>query len=110
VTARSFGGVELTRAAPARAPGPLDDRLYDLVESRFRRVIESEPTYATQLGIHAWDHELPDPSRERVLADIERDRAHVAAIEALDPAELSQEARFERELELHHVRLRVFRA
>jgi len=72
VTARSLGGVELTRAAPATVPGPLDDRLYDLVESRFRRVVESEPTYATLLGIHAWDEHLPDPSRERVLGDIER--------------------------------------
>jgi uncharacterized protein (DUF885 family) len=110
VTARSFGGVELTRAAQASVPGPLDDRFYDLVESRFRRVVESEPTYATLLGIHAWDEHLPDPSRERVLADIERDRAHVAAIEALDLAGLSPEARFERELELHHVRLAVYRA
>jgi uncharacterized protein (DUF885 family) len=109
VTARAFGGVELTRAAPAPVPGPLDDQLYDLVESRFRRVVESEPTYATLLGIHAWDEQLADQSRERVLADIERDRAHVAAVEALDSAGLSPEARFERELELHHVRLRIYR-
>jgi uncharacterized protein (DUF885 family) len=110
VTARAFGSVELTRAAAAALPGPLDDRLYDLVESRFRRVVESEPTWATQLGIHEWDHRLADPSRERVLADIERDRAHVAAVEALDAAGLSPEARFERELELHHVHLRIYRA
>jgi uncharacterized protein (DUF885 family) len=110
VTTRIFGGVELTRADPAPAPGPLDDRLYDLVEARFRRVVESEPTWATQLGIHAWDDRLADPSRERVLADIERDRGHVGAIEALDGAGLSPEARFERELELHHVRLRIYRA
>jgi uncharacterized protein (DUF885 family) len=107
---RSFGGVELTRATPAVRPGPLDDRFYDLVESRFRRVVESEPTMATYLGIHAWDDRLADPSRERVLGDIELDRAHAAAVEAIDPAGLSPEARFERELELHHVRLSVFRA
>jgi len=110
VSARTFGGVELTRAAPAASPGPLDDRLYDLVESRFRRVVEAEPTWATQLGIHAWDERLADPSRERVLGDIERDRQHIGEIEALDAAGLSPEARFERELELHHVRLRVYRA
>ena len=110
MTPRSFGGVELTRATPAAIPGPLDDRLYDLVESRFRRVVESEPTLATLLGIHAWDHELADPSRERVLADIQRDKAHVASLEGFDPAGLSPEARFERELELHHVRLAIYRA
>ena len=88
MTARSFGGIELSRAAPAPAPGPLDDRLYDLVEARFRNVAESEPTWATQLGIHAWDDRLPDPSRERLLGDVERDKAHLAAIEALDDAGL----------------------
>jgi uncharacterized protein (DUF885 family) len=98
MTARTFGGIELTRAAPAAVPGPLDDRLYDLVESRFRRVVESEPTYATYLGIHAWDDRLADATRERVLADIERDKAHLAAVEALDPQCLSAEAGFERDL------------
>jgi uncharacterized protein (DUF885 family) len=110
VISRSFGGVELTRAAPAAAPGPLDEQLYELVESRFRSVAESEPAWATQLGIHAWDDRLADPSRERLLGFIERDKAHLAAVARLDVAGLSPEARFERELELHHVGLRVFRA
>ena len=90
-------------------PGPLDDRLYDLVETRFRRRVEQEPTWATYLGIHAWDDRLADGTRDRLLDDIEADHAHVAALEAIDPAELSAEARFERELELHHIRLRLFR-
>ena len=106
---RTFGGVELSRAPAAATPGPLDDALYDLVERRFRRVVEEEPAWATYLGIHAWDDRLPDPSRERILDDVEQDRVHVGALEAMDPARLSQEARFERDLELHHVRLRIFR-
>ena len=110
MTDRTFGGVELTRANSSPAPGPLDDALYDLVETRFRRRVADEPTWATYLGIHAWDDRLPDPSRERMLDDIAKDHAHVAALEAMDPAGLSAEARFERELELHHVRLRIFRA
>jgi len=110
VSARSFCGVELPRAAPAATPGPLDDRFYDLVESRFRRVVEEEPTWATQLGIHAWDDRLADPSRDRILDDIGRDKRHLAEIEGLDADRLSAEARFERELELHHVRLRIYRA
>jgi uncharacterized protein (DUF885 family) len=107
---RSFGGVQLTRAAAAADPGPLDDRLYDLVEARFRRRVQDEPTWATYLGIHAWDDRLADTSRERMLDDIAADRAYVATLEALDAAALSPEARFELELELHHVRLRLVRA
>jgi uncharacterized protein (DUF885 family) len=110
MTDRTFGGVELSRAPAAATPGPLDETLSDLVEARFRRVVEEEPTWATYLGIHEWDDRLPDPSRDRILGDVEKDREHVATLEALDPAGLSPEARFERDLELHHVRLRIFRA
>jgi len=78
VSDRSFGGVELSRAPASASPGPLDDALYDLIEARFRRVVEEEPTWATYLGIHAWDDRLPDPSRERILGDVAEDRAHPA--------------------------------
>jgi len=106
---RSFGGVELTRAPAAASPGRLDDALYDLVEARFRRRVEEEPAWATYLGIHAWDDRLADGSRDRLLHDAEADRAHLAALERLDTDGLSAPARFERDLELHHVRLRIFR-
>ena len=110
MASRSFGGIELTRAAAAATPGPLDDLLYALVESRFRRVVEDQPTYATHLGIHAWDDQLADSTRERYLDEIAADRRHLAAVEAIDADGLSAEARFERDLELHHVRLSLFRA
>ncbi|MEO8274501.1 MAG: DUF885 domain-containing protein, partial [Chloroflexota bacterium] len=107
---RSFGGVALTRATPALIPGPLDDQLYDLVETRFRRVVTEQPTMATYLGIHTWDDQMGDPSRDHMLADIDANRAHLAAIKAIDAAGLSPEARFERDLEAHHVALTVYRA
>ena len=40
--------------------------------------------------------------------EIAADKVHLAAIEALDPAGLSGAARFERDLELHNVRLGLF--
>ncbi|NJD26863.1 MAG: DUF885 domain-containing protein [Chloroflexi bacterium] len=110
MTDRHFAGVELTRPSPAPDADPLDGAFYDLVESHFREVVEADPAQATYYGIHAWDDRLDDPSRERTLADIERDRRHLAAVEAIDPAELSAAARFERDLELHHLRLSLFRA
>ena len=105
-----LGGIRLSRPEPASEPGPLDDRFYDLVEAHFRAKIERNPVGATYLGIHAWDDQLPDGSREHVLAEIEADRRQLAAVEALDPAGLSPEANFERDLERHHLRLALFDA
>jgi uncharacterized protein (DUF885 family) len=103
-------GVDLPRPEPAPDAGLLDDRLYDLVEARVRRLIADNPVMATDLGIHTEDHRLGDASRDAVLAEIAADRAHLAAVEALDPDELSHAARFERDLELHNLRLSLFEA
>jgi uncharacterized protein (DUF885 family) len=102
--------VALSRPGPAPLPGPLDERFYDLVEARFRRVVEHDPSTATNYGIHRWDDRLGDGSREAMLGEIAADRGHLAAIAAIDPAGLSPEARFERDLELHHLRESLFRA
>ena len=102
--------MDLPRPAPAPDAGPLDARLYDLVEARVRRLTADNPILATSLGIHEHDHLLGDPTRDAVTAEIAADRAHLAAVEALDPAGLSPEVRFERDLELHNVRLGLFEA
>jgi uncharacterized protein (DUF885 family) len=103
-----LGGIVLPRPAAAVDAGPLDERLYDLVEARFRRLVQAEPITASFLGIHAQDGHLGDPSRDTVLGELAADREHLAAIEALDPAGLSASARFERDLEIHNVRRAIF--
>jgi uncharacterized protein (DUF885 family) len=92
----------------ATEPGPLDDRFYDLVESRFRRLMRDNPVAATYYGIHDYDDQLGDGGRETLLAEIAADREHVAEIEAIDDAALSPTARFERDLELHNTRRSIF--
>ncbi|MEO8463577.1 MAG: DUF885 domain-containing protein [Chloroflexota bacterium] len=103
-----FGGVALPRPPASPDQGPDDDRFYDLVEARFRRVVEGNPVTATYLGIHAWDDRLPDGSRDRILGELEDDRRHLAAIESLDPGRLSTDVRFERDLEIHNLRRVIF--
>jgi uncharacterized protein (DUF885 family) len=100
--------IPLSRPAPAAQPGPLDDRLYDLVDEHFRSLIERNPLIGTYFGIHTEDHRLGDATRDAVVADIEAERRHLAAIEALGDDDLSAEARFERDLEIHNTRRTIF--
>ena len=105
-----LGGMDLPRPASAPDEGPLDTRFYDLVEARVRRVVTDNPIAATYFGIHSEDHRLGDASRDAAEQEIADDTAHLAAIEALDPVDLSAAVRFERDLELHNVRLALFDA
>ena len=98
----------LPRPAAAPDAGPLDERFYDLVEARARRLFHANPVMASYFGVHAEDSRLGDPSLDAVEGEIADERAHLAAVEALGPAGLSAGARFERDLELHNVRLELF--
>lgn len=92
----------------ATAPGSRDTAFYDLVEARVRRLVRTDPVLGTYLGLHRHDDELGDGGREALLADLEAECAHLTAVESMDPAGLSPEARFERELELHNVQRSIF--
>jgi uncharacterized protein (DUF885 family) len=108
VTVSSSTEPVLPRPAPAADRGPLDDRFYDLVEARFRRLMRDNPIAATFFGIHAFDDELGDGGRETLLSELAADHAHLAAIEALDASALSPAVRFERDLEIHNLRRGIF--
>ena len=98
----------LPRPARAADPGPLDDRFYDLVETRFVRLVRDNPVLATALGLHRDDDLFGDGSAEAILAELAAEHAHLAEVEGLDPAGLSAEAAFERDLEVHNVRRAIF--
>jgi uncharacterized protein (DUF885 family) len=100
--------VALSRPDRAIDAGPLDDRFYDLVETRFRRLVRDNPVYGTYVGLHDGDDRWGDGSRDAQLQELGDERAHLATMEALDPAGLSATARFEREIEMHNVRRIVF--
>ncbi len=102
--------VPLPRPAPGADRGPLDSRLYDLVERRFVRLIRDNPVFGTAIGMHEDDDLLGDGSRDAVLAELDADRRHLTEVEGLDDAGLSHDARFERDLEVHNVRRAIFDA
>ncbi len=68
----------------------------------------AHPDAATFLGIHTEDDRLPEGTREAIEEQVAQARGQQAAIVALDPAGLSAEVRFEREIELHNLRLELF--
>ncbi len=98
----------LPRPTPGARPGPLDDPFYDLVETRFERLISDHPVIGTTVGLHRDDDLFGDGGRDAVLAELAAERAHLAEVEALDPAGLSSEAAFERDLEIHNLRRAIF--
>jgi uncharacterized protein (DUF885 family) len=98
----------LPRPAPAPDRGPLDDQFYELVETRFVRLVRDNPVLGTAMGLHQDDDLLGDGSRDSLLGELAADREHLARIDALDPAALSPAVRFERELEIHNLRRVIF--
>lgn len=86
-------------AAPTLAT-PADRAFARLVREHFVALMEANPSFATYLGIHSEDGRLADLSRAAKLADTERERAFLAALEAIDPARLSAANQLELELAL----------
>ncbi len=98
----------LPRPAPAPDRGPLDESFYELVETRLVRLVRDNPVLGTALGLHQDDDLLGDGGRDALLGELAADQEHLGRIEAFDPAGLSAEVRFERDLELHNLRLAIF--
>jgi uncharacterized protein (DUF885 family) len=101
---------QLLLPRPEAAPdaGPLDTAFYDLVEQRARALFHGNPILASSFGVHEEDARMGDPSIDAVEEEIAREKRFLAAIEALDAAQLSPAVRFERDLELHNLRLELF--
>jgi uncharacterized protein (DUF885 family) len=100
----------LPRPAPSPGAGPADARFWDLIEADFRRRVDRSPILATYLGLHTADDRLDDASRDAIEQEIADARRLEFALESLDPNELSDNVRIERELALHNVRHELFDA
>ena len=98
----------LPRPSSQPGAGPLDERFWDVVEAHFRHIVKGHPIFATYMGIHDSDHLLDDGTREAVEQEIADSVRLQSDIEAIDPADLSESVRLERELALHNVRRQLF--
>lgn len=90
---------DFTALAPDNRPSPrtaFDHALRALLDDLFA----TQPTWATQVGFHAFDHRWPDMTeagRQARLAIIAR---HRAALQALDEGALSADERIDRSIVL----------
>ena len=101
---------ELVLPRPASKPtaGPADDRFWSVVEADFRRMVGQHPIIATYLGLHQADGRLDDATRDAVQQEIADAHRVEGELEAINPTELSDSVRLERELALHNVRRELF--
>src|SRR5690242_3744829 len=92
-------------SAPAAGSGnaALDQIAAGVLEDTYRRY----PTQATYLGIHKYDQNLEDYSRQAVADTIDAARKLRSRVEAIDPASLSLDKQLDREQLLHALDSRI---
>jgi hypothetical protein len=74
----------------------------------FKTLIGRDPLLATSLGIHDYDHLLPEGTLKAKLEDIEIARDYLKKIEEFEDAELTQERRFDKDLAIDSLKLSLF--
>ena len=74
----------------------------------FKTLIGRDPLLATSLGIHDYDHLLPEGTLKAKLEDIEIARDYLKRIEEFEDAELTKERRFDKDLAIDSLKLSLF--
>ncbi|MFO7792910.1 MAG: DUF885 domain-containing protein [Candidatus Saliniplasma sp.] len=85
-----------------------NSRFEKFEEDIFDKFMKRNPIWATHLGIHEYDHLLPDISREKHLKDIEMMEDWKNRLREFEIDELSDENRMARKLGLHLFDLMLF--
>lgn len=93
------------KAAPRLTP---NDRWDAFARDIFSTLTRRRPTLATSLGIHDFDTELPDPSREAVREDIRLVQDWLRKSDAFPARTLSPDRAVDLELLRHWCRLELF--
>jgi len=80
------------------------------VDRYFADYLQNNPTYATYLGQHNFDHALEDYSKDAVEADIRDNKRYLAELAAFSPAQLSPLEAEDRELLMAHLQAQLLEA
>jgi uncharacterized protein (DUF885 family) len=94
----------LLLALPLSAPLQAQDKasaakdLHALFDAEWERGLRENPTAATYIGDHRFDDRWPDLSPAALKASYEGDKAVIAALDKVDPNQLSPEDQLNRDL------------
>ncbi len=86
----------------------MDEEFDNLVQEYLDWWVETNPIMGTMLGLHQYDHLLPDGSRDAHLRDIEKIKEFRTRTEAIDESKLSPQKRIEREAVLHMMNMGLY--
>lgn len=86
----------------------MDEELDELMNELVDWMLEENPLFGTALGLHEYDHLLPDGSRDAVIKNIEITKEFQRRFEQVDSAKLSFSKKVEREAMLQAFRIWLF--
>jgi uncharacterized protein (DUF885 family) len=102
----SFAGC--TASAPGRPAVDSKDAAFRALAGEYLEdIYRRQPTQATDLGIHQYDDQLENYSRQAVTDAIAAARGFRARVGAIDPLALSRDAQLDREQLLHAIDSRI---
>jgi uncharacterized protein (DUF885 family) len=97
----------LVQTEAGAAPGPADPALRALGEEYLQRTLERDPAWATSLGLHERDGQLPPVTQATLAEDAAWLRGFERRLLGLDAGALSFGVRLDRDLLLARVRARL---
>jgi uncharacterized protein (DUF885 family) len=80
----------------------------DLSRSIMDEILSWDPSFATQLGWHKYDHEVMDPRQSALDRQRQRLSDFITTMEAFDAEGLSEDQELDRDLAVYLFRLRTF--
>lgn len=87
-----------------------EDRRFDaLAREDFETTCWRNPIFATSVGVHKYDHVLPDESRRHYLGEIRLAKDFLGRYRGIDGKRLSPDRAIDRDLAVHNLRLCLFR-
>ena len=87
-----------TMAGPAMAQENASDRLHQLFEDVWEWRLQENPLFATSVGVHEYNDELPTVSVEAEQRRLKKERAFLKRLQAIDRRALSEEDRLNYDL------------